>query len=316
MVLRLFLKYTAAVFCSIFLTYSCYSQAEHTDLYKDYFKINENAKSIKDAKIKSVLELYIKGEQTDTVKYTEYDQNGNITRNITKTDTSLDKSGQYIYTNYTYIYKEGRLTEKIDSSAKDIKKHYITYGDLGDITGEEIKIGAVLIKEIEYEYDNLSRLIESTSNDKINKCKIIESYAYDSYNNLAKKTIKNECTGTKEKPVSITYNYKYDNKSRIIEKQAIYPNAGYKVISYQYSPDGKIISSYESAGSDTYDNTKYSYDDKTNSVKIEKSEILGDLTKNSSGVIQNDKFGNRIEEKYFDSNGKLIFMVKNIYVYY
>lgn len=316
MIFRQFHNIIAVLFCGIFTAVSCYAQAEYTDLYKDYFKINENAKSIKEAKIKSAIEINIKGEQADTVRYTEYDRDGNITRNIAKTDTSQDRSGQYLYTNYTYIYKEGRLTEKIDSSSKDVKKHFITYGDLGDITGEEIKSGTVLVKEIEYEYDNLSRLTEATTTDKISKCKIIITYDYDSYNNLAKKTVKNECLGTKEKPVNITFNYKYDNKYRIIEKQAIYPNAGYKVISYQYGPKGEVISQYESAGSDTYDNIKYIYDDKTNSVKIEKTETTGDLNKISTGTILNDKSGNRLEEKYFDSNGKLIFEIKNIYQYY
>ena len=55
---------------------------------------------------------------------------------------------------------------------------------------------------------------------------------------------------------------------------------------------------------------------KNNTIKIEISEIIVDLTKKSSKIIQNDKFGNKLEEKYFDSNGQLVYTIKINYEYY
>lgn len=312
--MRLNFIYFSAFFyaCTGIFNLTAFSQAEQPEMYRNYIMINENAKKIKDSKIKTVYEVYSEKGKADTLRFAEYDAAGNITREIVKTDSTVAPGK---LKNNSYVYKEGRLIERIDSSA-DVKRYFISYDEFGGIVKEDVKVQGKLSFETEYEYDNLGRLTESSTKDLINKCKVIIAYAYDSYNNLAKESIKDECKGTKDKPVNVVYNYKYDNKSRIIEKQSIYPNAGYKIMNYQYGPNGELISSYESQGSDTYDNTKFTYDEKTNTIKVEKSEVMGDLTKTITGTIQNDKFGNRIEEKYFDSNGNLLYSIKNIYQYY
>jgi hypothetical protein len=315
--IKYYLTYTAVIvyFCGIGST-RLYGQAEYTDLMRDYVMINRDVKKIKDAKIKSAAEIFISGNTQDTLNRAEYDAGGNILKEFSKRDTSSDNSGAYIVKNNHYIYKDNLLVEKIDSSSSQVKKHFIEYDDLSNIVKEDVKVQNTLIAETEYEYDNLSRLIESSTKDILNSCKVIESYSYDSYNNLAKKSTKNECLGTKTKPVNTIYNYKYDSKYRIIEKQATYPNAGYKILTYKYGANGEVVESYESGGSDSYENSVYVYDEKNNSVKIEISEIIGDLTKKSVKVIQNDKFGNKLEEKYFDSNGQLVYTIKINYEYY
>jgi len=314
---RYYFTFTALIiYIYGFACTTLYSQAEYTDLMRDYILINEHSKKIKDAKIKTSIEIFTSGAKHDTLRMNEYDASGNVLKEFSKRDTSSDKSGTYFVKNNYYIYKDNVLVEKIDSSSQQVKKHYIEYDDVGNISNEEVKSQNTVITEIEYEYDNLSRLIESTAKDKINSCKIIESYSYDSYNNLAKKSTKNECLGSKTKPVNTVYAYKYDSKYRILEKQATYPNAGYKILTYKYGANGEVTESYESAGSDSYENSVYVYDEKSNSIRIEISEIIGDLTKKSLKVIQNDKFGNKLEEKYFDSNGQLVYTIKINYEYY
>lgn len=315
MIFRLFSKISAALFISICIPPSVFSQAELPDLYRDYFKINERSAKLKEAKVQSVLTIYSKDGISDTTGFAVYDQSGNILKNVSKKDTSAQQKGEFVYTNISYVYKEGRLTEKIDSSSKDIKKHTLDYDDMGNITGEQIKINNSKVFEIDYEYDDLARLIESSAKDVIRKCTITETYAYDSYNNLAKKTLKNECSAVKEKPLTLTYSYNYDNKYRIIEKQVIYPNAGFKMINYIYGKNGELISVSETEGADTRENIKYKYED-SSMVKIEKTETIGDIVKTITGIAMNDKSGNLLEEKYYDSNGKLLFEIKNIYQYY
>lgn len=305
---------TLCAFCII--TQHAFSQAEYTDLVRNYIILNENAAKIKSSKIKNASVVYISGTRIDTLRVTEYDNTGNVLMDYTRRDTSSGKVGEYVSTRYTYLYKEGRLVEKVDISTLIPRKHYIEYDDIGNISKEEVKEQGKTVFEIEYEYDNLSRLIESSEKDVVNKCKIAESYSYDSYNNLAKVSTKDECTGTKGKPVNTTYSYKYDSKSRIIEKQAIYPNAGYKILTYKYGPKGEVLEAYESAGSDSYEKTFYTYEDNSNTMKVEKDENIGELTKKVSGTIENDKLGNRLEEKYYDSNGKLLYSIKYNYEFY
>lgn len=311
------IRHTAIILGIIgLLNVSVFSQAEYTDLVKEYVKINEGSKKIKDAAIKSTAVLFISGDHQDTLRYTEYDANGNIVTQFSKIDTSLDKKGEFEIKRFTYTYKDNILIEKIDISGSIARKYYITYDELANITKETVKEQGKIIMETEYEYDNLSRLIESSIKDVKNNCKISESYSYDSYNNLAKKSTKNECSGATGKPVNTIYSYKYDTKNRIIEKQATYPNAGYKILTYEYGKNGEILKSYESEGSSSYESTVYSYDDKAGNISVEKNEVMGDLTKKVTGTIQNDKFGNRVEEKYFDSNGKLLYTIKSNYEFY
>lgn len=300
----------------ICLNNSIFAQAEYTELVRNYILLNENAVKIKSSKIKSVSVLYVTGERTDTLRVTEYDNAGNVIMAYVRKDTSAGQSGEYVSTRYTYLYKEGRLVEKMDISGLIPKKYFIEYDDIGNIAKEEIKEQGKTIYEIEYEYDNLSRLIESSAKDQVKKCKISEKYSYDSYNNLAKVSTKDECTGTESKPVSTTYTYKYDSKSRIIEKQAVYPNAGYKMLTYKYGPKGEVLEAYESEGNDSYEKTFYTYDDNTKTTKVEKDEIIGDLTKKVSGTVIMDKQGNKLEEKYFDANGKTLYSIKYNYEFY
>jgi hypothetical protein len=315
--IKYFTANIAAIVCVYsFVNCSVYSQAEYTDLVREYVKINENAQKIKVAKIKSVAEIFISGTINDTLRAAEYDVNGNLTGELTKRDTSAEKNGAFLIKRYGYMYKDGLLIERVDMSGAVPKKHYITYDDVGNISNEVVKEQGKVILETDYEYDNLSRLIESSSKDVVNSCKINESYSYDSYNNLAKKSTKNECLGSKTKPVNTIFTYKYDSKNRILEKQSTYPNAGYKMLTYKYGKNGEVTEFYESEGTDSYENTIYVYDDKTSTINVEKNEVIGELTKKITGVIQNDKFGNIVEEKYYDSNGKLLYTKKNIYEYY
>ncbi len=183
-----------------------------------------------------------------------------------------------------------------------------------NITDEELFIHNKLVQKYSYEYDDLSRLIESTQYDIANDCKIIESYDYNSYNNLVKLAVKNKCIQGEGKPLETKYNYTYDNSYRILENKTIATSGEYKTETFTYTADGKPESSYEITGKDSYIKRQYTYD--KNNVRIQKTEVKEELSKSSDVIITYDKFGNRLEEEYFDPNGKLIYTYKFIYTYY
>jgi len=307
-------------FFALFTVYFClnislFAQAEYPRIIRSYLKINDNAKIIKDAKINSAIEVLIIDGRQDTMRISEYDNDGYILREFTRTDTSKEKKGEFITKSIKYIYNNFKnLTEKFDSSAANIKKYYIKYDELYNITDEELFIQNKSIQKYSYEYDDLSRIVEATMKDMVNDCKVIENYDYDSYNNLVLLTIKNKCIPGEDKPLLTKYNYKYDKDYRILGKITSSSNGEYKTETFTYTADGKPETSYEITGKDSYINRKYTYDN--NSVRIQKTEVKEELSTSSDVVIKYDKFGNRLEEEYFDPNGKLLYSYKFIYTYY
>ncbi len=148
----------------------------------------------------------------------------------------------------------------------------------------------------------------------MNDCKITELYDYDSYNNLVKITIKNKCTGGEDKPIETKFNYIYDKEYRILEKKTSSSSGEYKTETFTYTADGKPATSYEIPGKDAYINKKYIYD--KNTIRIQKTEVNGELSISSEILITLDKNGNRLTEQYFDNSGKLLYTYKFIYTFY
>ena len=303
-----------AIFAFLSLNSTSLAQAEYPRVLKTYLKINENAKSIKDSKIKKTIELLVIDSRQDTLKITDYDQDGYITSEFSKAVISKEKKGEYVIRNCTYVYNNFKLlTEKVDSTGEQLKKYYLKYDEFYNITDEELFVQNKLAQKYSYEYDDLSRLIETTLKDQENDCKIIETYDYNSYNNMVKLSVLNKCIGDK-KPVETKYNYKYDKDYRILEKLIISASGENKTETFTYTADGKPETSYEMMGGDSYINRKYTYDN--NNVRIQKTEVKGELSTSSDVLIKYDKLGNRLEEEYFDPNGKLLYTYKFIYTYY
>lgn len=296
---------------------SIYSQAEFPKVVLDYVKINDNSKQIKGSKIRKCIEVRLVNNTVDTMKILYYDNNGNLLQQFIADETTKDADDyKKSYFNYFYLYDNtGRLIQKIDSSAGGGIKFYLSYDEIGNISSEAVKSRNEVIREVTFEYDQLSRLIESKDKDMVEGCKTIESYSYDSYNNLAKLIYKTSCSQSL-KPPSTTYIYKYDQKANIIEKQTSQSAGGYKTEMFKYGEKGRLTESYVSTGKDSY--TKYVYynDIPNNTVKVEKTVVEGDASSKSSQFLKYDNYGNLIEEQYIGPGGKDIYTKKNIYEFY
>ena len=307
------LRVLIVLFCAIF---TVFAQAEYPRVVKDFLRINNDFKMIKDARIRISVEIFQNNGKEDTLRLRTYDTDGYLLSEFSKTDTTEDNRGEYLTRKFSFIYNKNKLvTEKIDSSGSLPVKSYLKYDELYNVTDEEVYVQNKQVKNYSYEYDDLSRLIESEQKDLLNDCKITETYIYDSYNNLVKQKIQNKCDPLEKKPSENSYNYKYDEQYRILEKRTVASSGSSKTETFTYSADGKPESSYSILGPDSYISTKYSYE-KDNSVKILRNESIGDKQKAVNVVIKYDKFGNRLLEEYFDSNNKLIYSYKFIYTYY
>ncbi len=293
-----------------------YAQAEHPAVFNNYIKINDNSKRISESKIRKCTELMISSNKQDTLKFHYYDNSGNLSQQFLFLEPVGDNSLRD-YHNYFFLYdKTGKLVQKIDSSRNEVKRTGIEYDEFGNISKEEIKLQGFVISEISYEYDNLSRLVESTEKNIIGNCKIIEQYTYDSYNNLTRLSVKSTCDNLSYKPLVTTINYKYDQRDNIIEKRTTYPSGGYKIENFLYDPKGNLTESYESTSETSYIKYVYTYDIPSNTVNLEKTEVTGDFKTKFAQIRKYDKFGNLLEEQYLGPKGELMYTLKNIYEYY
>ncbi len=308
-ILRIFL----ALFCVKFVVFA---QAEYPRVIKDFVRINDNVKIVKDAKIKSSIEIFQNNGKEDTLRVTAYDSDGYILSEFSRNDTTFDGRGEFVIRKVNYIYNKNKLlTELIDSSGAVPVRTYLKYDELYNLTDEEVFVQNKQVRSYSYDYDDLSRLIESVKKDIINDCKVTETYIYDSYNNLVKQKIQNKCDPLEKKAAENSYNYKYDDQYRILEKRTVGSNGSSKTETFTYTAEGKPESSYLISGPDSYVNKKYSYD-KENSVRIIRTESVEGKTKTSDVVIKYDKFGNRLLEEYYDANNKIIYNYRFIYSYY
>jgi len=292
-----------------------YCQAEYPKVFIDYVKINESSKKIKDAKIRKCTEIKTANNRQDTMKTLYYDDNGNLLQKYLLAEASNFSDGDYGYISYFYLYNNGILVQKIDSSNGEALKTIISYDEFGNISKEEIKAHNEIIREISYEYDNLSRLIESVEKDLVQNCKTTQRYDYDSYNNLAKLSVKSSCSGIGSNLNATTCSYKYDSKYNIIEKRTTYPTGSYKIESFKYEK-GSLIESYASSNKEAYIKYVYFNDAASNSIKVEETEVIREIFTKYTRLLKYDKYGNLLEEQYTGPDGKEIYTRKNIYEYY
>lgn len=295
-----------------------YSQAERTNVNNEFVKINEGSKIIRDAKIKKCTELHISNNEQDTLHIAYFDNAGNITKELIQAIDSTRKDYKYYFFNYSYVYdKDGKLTDKIDSTWQEVIRKIIYYDDLSSITKVEAYIGKnKLFKEINYEYDDLVRLIESNEVNYNMSCKVNIKYAYDSYNSLAKVIEKNLCKDPEGRSKEFHYTYKYDKNNNIVEKYTNLPGATVKTETYKYDTKGHVISGYYSNSKDEYTEFVNTFDAKYNLIKIEKSIVAGEKTNKITVNLKYDNLGNLSEEQTLDQNGTIISERKLIYEFY
>jgi hypothetical protein len=310
--------YFAFSYLFVFTVQITNAQGEMTSVYNEYYRINENSKKIKDARIKKSVSLIITKDRTDTLNISYYDINGNLVNEMNKIVVSTTVESKIIYQKYSYKYDElNRVAEKIDSSGGSVIRKVISYEEDGTLSAEDIlNSKGEVIKEISHEYDQLARLIESTENDNIAKCKTVKKYTYDSYNNLAKYVLSSNCTDSLSKAVNITYVYKYDNKSNIIEKNSYFSSTSFKTETFTYGANGKVSKSYVITGNEVYTNNVYFYDNSNFLTKIEINEVNGEDKKKFLRFYTNDKFGNVIEIRELTLTGTQIYLMKYEYEFF
>ena len=302
---------------SSFINHYAFSQAEMPELYNNFIKINDNARKIKAAKIKLYAEIMSAGGKDDTLNIYQYDTNGILIKRLIENTDTTRKENKTFYENYNYIYKDGRLIQRIDTINGDIWKTILYYDDLGNISKEEIYFRTKLAMDMNYDYDELGRLIESDEVNYYQSCKIVEKYAYDSYNNMAKRNIKNDCKDLEGKANEYKFAYKYDKKSNIIEKQSTYPSGGYNTEQFKYDPKGNMTEYYESNSKNEYSEAIYTYDPKTNTkLKGDRKEVIGGFTTLYAEKFIFDNKGNLIEDQNFNPNGELMLSKKYYYEFY
>jgi len=303
---------------AFFYAYDCVSQAEQPTFYYDYFKINENAGKVKSSKIKKVTTLLINKDSQDTVNIAYYDTNGYVIENnsLYKIISNGVVKNIYLRNNYFYdVY--GKLIEKTDTSNSSFRKISISYEDNGNLS-EEIVFDSKgsKLKKIAYEYDDLARLIESVEKNIENDCKIIKKYTYDSYSHMARYTMQNNCKDADLKAMDITYVYKYDKQSNIIEKNTLYPAGGYRTEQFTYGINGMVTKNYVITGNDIFTVFLYTYDNSNLVTVIDRTEVSGFVRKKYSQLFKYDKSGNILEKQELAEDGLQIYMNKYIYEFY
>ncbi len=294
-----------------------YSQAEMPELYNDFIKINDNARKIKAAKIKLYAKIMSAAGKDDTTSISQYDTNGILIKRLVENTDTTRKENKTYWENYNYIYdKNGRLIQRIDTINGDVWKTILYYDDLGNISKEELYFRTKLAMDMNYDYDELGRLIEADEVNYYQSCMIVEKYAYDSYNNMAKYSIKNDCKDLEGKANEYKYAYKYDKKSNIIEKQSTYPSGGYNTETFKYDAKGNLTEYYESNSKNEYSEAIYTYDKSNLKLKADRKEVIGGFTTLYAEKFIYDNKGNLIEDQNFNPNGELMFSRKYYYEFY
>lgn len=301
----------------LFSINALYSQVELPVVLKQYVKINENTKKIKDAKIRKFTEIAEANGRQDTARINAYDNNGNLIYEKIITRASNDKDKD-ISMSYSYNYDGfGKLTKRIDTTGKFVKRIELKYDEIGNLIMEqEYNNNNIVFREVNYEYDELSRVIEAKEVNLIYNCKTETKYGYDSYNNLVNIKIERSCKDGPPEKTNYKYTYKYDNKGNVIEKLTQQFGKNYKTETFKYDSNGNLVESYEELNKDNYKQFAYSYDLKNLKYQIDRKEVYGADVKQFTEQLKYDEKGNIIEDKYVDSDGNIISVHTYSYEYY
>jgi len=303
------------LFSICFTTEQMFAQGELPDIVKEYKMINENAKKIMSAKIKSCCVIDTFSGRQDTISLIFYDKLGNITRQYDYTYDTTGTDRKRIYTSHAYDYDEnGNIIHDIYWALNDSVKSLLYYGDNGDISRvEKYDSKNRMLKEVSYDYDDLSRLEESTEINYASNCKTSKQYSYDSYNNMVKLVVKNDCTDAGGKLPTFTFGYKYDKNYNILEKNSAYPTGEHKTETFKYDSKGKVTDDYESAGPTEYVERVITYDASGNMIKIQRSEGEADGVSQYTELMAYDKFGNLLGKQTLGPTGQQISAYKYVY---
>lgn len=293
-----------------------FAQAEVPEVFNRYYRINEHVTEVKNASIRKCVELKITRNSQDTIRILYYNSNGTLQQQFIKSDSNTLTATRTGYLNYFYLYDNaGKVNRRIDSSSSEVKKTIITYDYFGNVSSEQVEVKSNIISETSYDYDPMGRLIESSEKNKVEGCKITQQYVYDSYNNLVKRIIKDNCGDGDDRTVTSTYIYKYDKRDKIIEKISIL-NGSTKTEQFTYDEKGNLMGNYVSTSPNSYIKYVYSSDPSSNLKTIEATETIDEAVSKSYMVITYDKYGNFLEEIFKGPQQEEIYRLKNVYEYY
>lgn len=301
----------------LFTTGSLFSQAEHPQLYFDYLSINGNSKKIAQSKIKKAIEIVKNGQTTDTASISYYDQSGMLTKLMQATTDTTRKDNKNYFTVLVYVYKEGKLVERVDSTYTDVRRMVIYYDDAGNISKEEEYLGkSKLIIERNHEYDDLQRLVESDEIYYGMNCKSNTKYSYDSYNNIARIVVKDLCKDPDGRTRETKISNKYDKNYDIIEKHIVYPSGAYRTETRKYDAKGNVINGYEITSKNDYSEYTITYDKSFNKTKIDRTDVTGDLKTKFTEIFKYDNAGNLTEDLMLGPGGETMSLRKILYETY
>lgn len=206
----------------------------------------------------------------------EYDDRGNIT--MRKSDGSLIKH-EYVYDKNGFIIKETLTTEGDD--------YY----------------GKTSVTIIEYTNDEQGRVLKSVSVDEKGKANTKE-YTYDSDDRILKETW-TESYGEYNNTYYID-EYTYDDNGNVLTNYHKYHDSeSTTTYKYVYDKNGNVL---EKKSGDSV--TKYAYDEKGNSTKIERytKSAISEWTENTY-----DEKGNITKSVKYDADGAVIAVRESVF---
>ncbi|MBZ0203451.1 MAG: hypothetical protein K8I03_10595 [Ignavibacteria bacterium] len=293
-----------------------FSQGESPEVVKKYFKLNDKEKMKLDAGIKKCIEIRFTAGRTDTTRISYYNNTGKLQQEYMPADDQNLNLWSQNYYSYFYQYDNyGKIIQRIDSLLPhgEVKKNLLTYDDIGNLIKEEQKTESLVKTEINYDYDPMGRVIEASTKDAVNNCKVSEKYLYNTYNDLARSLRKDNCGDGDDRTLTVNYTYKYNKLALITEKISIFSSGNTLTETYKYDDKGAITEAYMSTSPDNYTKYVYTYDAGGKTQIVEITEIKNSNINKSIRTINYDKFGNKLEEIYMTEDQKENYRTKLIY---
>jgi hypothetical protein len=250
--------------------------------------------------------------------YYKYDELGNITENtelqtINKDTLRITKNkftGRNIEKMefYEFTQKKKSLTQKTiyeyDSSNNLIKEIRYVGSQMNSI-----KDTSPITYFYFYSYDKSNNLVEKVAKDEKGNVSSIYTYKYDSKNNK----IEDRCQ-INHNSASGYETYIYDEKNNLIEfsKYNIDNELLYKD-EYRFDKNNNLLARTHYFKNEKTSIIEYKYDSKKNRIE-EKNYIKGKLQDITTRVF--DNFGNVLNMRMIDNNGKVIVISKQEILYY
>lgn len=355
------MKNSLFIILSFFINIYCSQGQNEKTLYQN--EKNPSLNLVLNGKIKSASHSIhnLETETNDSIFYM-FNKNG-LVEEIIKVNT-YNVNSVYKNNKTHFVFENGRLISEITSDVLGINSYY-NYDTNGNNVSVKYYFNKNLASEDSLEYDNKNRLTKYSKyayayynrrdiffSYKSEYLDFLETYQYDSLNNMIEKTMDNIRGKIYHKWI-----YFYDDNNNLIEEGKCdnYEGINSKtdciyspLEGFTYSKEGLKTSSIQHGQWFPHStSTYYKYNEKRNLEEIKGFYINKDTVLGYHQVYQYDDYGNKIKEEdvvgdyfrldyfdkykysilyyddcqniiqqdYFSSNNKLIQMVKYTYIY-